>query len=392
MRGSIVKRYEGSYNIIIDDYVTDPKTGGRKRKRHWFTVHGTKKDAEKKLAELLNDKNKGQFVAPSKLTLGEWLDTWLKAAIKPPNKRLSTYMSYESVVRKHIKPVLGAIRLQELRSTQLKEYYSNSTLSQRTLEKHHMIIHGALKAAVLEGLVQRNVADLVVGKPHGKKGHEDVLQNCWEADEAQKFLEAAKDLGPQTAALYALALDTGARKNELVGLKWQDVDLEKGEVRIVRQLVKPGSEPVFGPVKNGLPRTITIAPETVALLKKHKAHQAEVKMANRTTYNDHGLVFAKEWEHRTRNKYCLGDPLPMNHTTERKFHRLIKAAGVRRITFHGLRHTSATLLLKAGVPAKVVQERLGHKKISITLDIYAHVLPGMQEDAARKMSAILFAK
>lgn len=392
MRGSIVKRYEGSYNIIIDDYVTDPETGARKRKRRWFTVRGTKKDAEKKLAELLHNANQGALVEPSKVSFGEWLDMWLKAAIRPPNKRESTYVSYEGIIRNHIKPALGAIKLQDLRAFHLKEYYTNSRLGGRTLEKHHMIIHSALKAAVLEGLVPRNVADLVVGKPRGKEGHEDVMRNCWEAEDAQKFLEAAKTFGPQAAAFYALALDTGMRKGELCGLAWEHVDLDGAEVRVVRQLTRPGPMPTFGPVKNGLPRTISISPETVALLRKHKAHQTEIKMANRTVYNDLGLVFAKEWCHLTRGKHHLGDPLQANNIGEREFAGIIEAAGVRRITFHGLRHTSATLLLKAGVPPTVVQHRLGHRNIATTLDIYAHALPSMQRDAAAKLAGILYGK
>ncbi len=396
MRGSLVKRGKNSWSIVLDlGYVevTDPTTGEKRRKRQqkWITVRGTKKEAERKLAELLNDQNKGQLVLPSRVTFGEWLDIWLKTAIKPPNRRASTYVSYEGIVRNHLKPALGAIKLQDLRAFHLKEYYNNNShLALRTLEKHHMVIHSALKAAVLEGLVPRNVADLVVGKPRGKEGHEDVLRNCWEAEEAQRFLEAAKAFGPQAAAFYALALDTGMRKGELCGLKWEDIDLERGEVRVVRQLTKPGSNPTFGPVKNGLPRTISISPETVALLRRHKAHQAEIKMANRAVYNDLGLVFAKEWGHLTQGKHHLGDPLQANNIGEREFARIIEAAGVRRITFHGLRHTSATLLLKAGVPPTVVQHRLGHRNIATTLDIYAHALPSMQHDAAQKLAAILY--
>jgi integrase len=158
---------------------------------------------------------------------------------------------------------------------------------------------------------------------------------------------------------------------------------------MVRQLIKPGRDPVLGPLKNGESRTISIAPETVVLLRRHKAHQAELKLANRTHYHDHGLVCAKEWEHFQRHGDTPGHPLPMNSLGQQEYARIMAQAGVRRIKFHGLRHTCATLSLQAGVPLKVVQERLGHKQISITLDIYAHALPSMHQDAAAKLAALL---
>lgn len=382
MRGSIVKRCKDSWNVVIDlpakEYVDSQGITRRKRQQKWFTVHGTKRDAEAKLAELLNDLNQGRFVEPSKITVGQWLEEWLETVIKP-TKRLRTYQTYQSVIENHLKPALGAIRLQQLRAADIQRYYNASELSPTTLTQHHAILASALKAATLQGLVARNVASLVVGKPHVKDQYADVLANCWTAEEARRFLLVAKQAGPQEAAFYALALDSGMRKGELCGLKWEDVDLEAGKVSVVRQLVKGGAEPVFGPIKNGQPRTIDISSRTVALLRKHRAHQLERKLANGAAYHDYGLVFAKD----------SGDPLQANNLGERQLDRLIKAAGVKRIRFHGLRHTCATLMLQAGVPAKVVQERLGHKRIEITLNAYAHVLPGMQEDAVKKLEAIL---
>jgi len=302
MRGSIRKRCKDSWNIIIDvGYQFDPDTGKQKRVQKWFTVQGTKRDAEKKLAELLHDVNHSQYVEPSKLTLGEWLTEWLETAIKPPNKRLRTYETYQSVIERHLKPALGHLRVQQLKPTDLKRYYNENALSPTTLEQHHTLLHSALKAAQLQGLVQRNVASLVIGKPHRREGRDDVLRHCWEAEEARRFIAAAKELGAQPAAFYTLALDSGARKGELCGLKWNDLDLDTGTVAIVRQLIKPGPEPLFGPLKNGESRTISVAAETVTLLRKHKAHQAELKLANRAQYHDHGLVFAKEWEHLHRH-------------------------------------------------------------------------------------------
>jgi integrase len=169
------------------------------------------------------------------------------------------------------------------------------------------------------------------------------------------------------------------RKAELCGLQWKDLDLDQRRISIVRQLVKIGPEPVFGPPKNGKARTVDLDERTIDLLRKHKAAQAAHRLLLGTAYRDHGLIFMREF----------GQPLLMNNLGQREYARLIKAAGVKTITFHGLRHTCATLALKAGVPVKVVSERLGHKRIEMTLNIYAHALPSMQQEAAAKLGKLL---
>ena len=235
----------------------------------------------------------------------------------------------------------------------------------------------------------RNVATLVMGKPRRKEGHPDAMLHCWSAEDARRFLAVAAQAGPQMTAFYHLALDTGARRGELCGLLWHDIDLVKGQVSIVRQLIKPGAPPQLGPPKNGKPRTIRLTPRTVDLLRSHKAQQAQVKLANGGAYQDFGLAFAKDWWGMRTHGQTLGHPLQSNTIGQGEFKRLLAQAGIKRIKFHGLRHTCATLLLQAGVPAHVVQERLGHKRIEVTLGIYAHVLPAMQEDAASKLAALL---
>jgi integrase len=191
------------------------------------------------------------------------------------------------------------------------------------------------------------------------------------------------------AAFYTVALDSGARKSELAALRWTDLDPATGRLTIQRQLLKNGAEPVFGPTKGKKARTIEIAAETVALLRTHKAHQAEIKLRNRTVYRDHGLIFAKEWGDLHGRAASLGGPLQVNNIGQREFDRILKAAKVRRIKFHGLRHTCATLMLSAGVPPNVVQHRLGHSKIEMTLGIYGHSLPTMQQDAAARLALLL---
>ena len=389
MRGSLRKRYKGSWSIVLDlGYRTDSDTGRRKRQQKWITVRGTKREAERRLAELVTDTNKGTFVEPSKVTVGEWLDIWLEKAIKPPRRTLRAYETYKSAITKHLKPKLGASRLQELRALEVERYHADLGLAPATGEKHHAILNSALKAAVRADLIQRNVAPLAENRPHAPQGHEDVLANVWEAHEARQFLATAKAAGPQQAAFYSLGLDTGMRKAELCGLRWTDLDAQ-GRLTVQRQLVKPGSRPIYGPVKNKAPRALELAPETLDLLRKHRQHQAEIKLRNRQHYHDHALIFAKEWNDLQRHHDVLGNPLQINNLGQREFARLLKASGVRRIKFHGMRHTCATLLLQAGVPAHVVQKRLGHKRIEMTLSIYAHALPSMQQDAAERLGAIL---
>ena len=261
-----------------------------------------------------------------------------RKAIKPA-KAIRTYESYRSMIDRYLKPNLGGIRLQELKAVDLERYYAQlrtqrlersktdigKGLSSASIKLHHTTIHSALHAAMLDGLVSRNVAKLVKGKPKTAAGHLDVQANCWDSDEAKAFLRAAKAAGPQPAAFYATALDSGARKAELCGLRWPDLDWTAGTLTIRQQLARGTTTvPVFGPTKNKKARVIDLGPETLVLLRKHHAHQAELKMANRTTYHDHGLIFAKEWEDLQRQRYGLGDPLQMTNIGTAGFARLIE--------------------------------------------------------------------
>src|SRR5262249_46012437 len=157
---------------------------------------------------------------------------------KPPAKRIHTYETYKQVIEKVVGPSpLASIRLQELKSTDLKHFYTQLKVSQSTQAKYHAILHSALKAATLEGLVYRNVAALVLGKPQARMQHEDIRSQGWTAEEARAFLVTARATGSQPAAFYTLALETGMRKAELCGLQWSDVDLDAAKVQVVRQLV-----------------------------------------------------------------------------------------------------------------------------------------------------------
>ncbi|MGH9324148.1 MAG: tyrosine-type recombinase/integrase, partial [Vicinamibacteria bacterium] len=302
-----------------------------------------------------------------------------------------TVERYTGILEHHLKPAFGTVKLSKLRATDLERYYASSSLSPATLELHHTVFYSALASAVRKRIVSRNEADLVDGKPRrrAKNDTTEIREHCWDAGEARAFLEVARKAGSQQFAFYSLDLELGLRKNELAGLMWKDIDLEAGTVRLVHQLTARGSEPSFGPLKSGSPRTLDVSPAVVEALRAHRSHQAKLKIRNRAAYHDHGLVFAKEWKDLSRGRAKLGDPLQTNNIGQREFSKLIKEAGVRSIKFHGLRHTAATLALLMGVPVKVVAERLGHSKTSITLDLYSHVVPGMGKDAAARVGSLL---
>lgn len=388
MRGSLKQRYKGSWSLIFDHYETDPVTGARVRKRKWVTFRGTRKQAEARLNELVRAVDRGEFVEPTRLTLAEWLREWLNA--KKSRCRPATFARYNGIVEQLLQAPIAKMPLQQIRPSHVEQYYASLTVSPSTVAIHHTVLSQAFRKAAKDRLLATNPATDIEDKPKpAREKGADARLHCWTAEEARRFLVAAKTAGPQAAAFYALALDSGARKGELCGLRWSDVDLEAGTIRIVQQLLKPGADPVFGPLKAGRPRTITLAAETVRLLAAHKRHQAEVKMANRQHYHDHGLVFAKEYSDIRHHGEMLGHPLQSNNLGQREFARLIKMANVRPIKFHGLRHTCATLLLQAGEPVHVVSERLGHSTPTMTLEVYSHVLPNMQRRAATTIGAVL---
>jgi integrase len=403
MRGTIFRRGKAKnrWAIVLDrGYIVDPETGKKKRSQTWVSFKGTKKQAEDKCNELVGQVNRNEFVEPSKMTVGQWLDQWLEVKVKP-HRRPHTYKSYSTVVERHLKPALGHILLQQLQAIDIERFHARQAkLKASSRQTHQAVLSNALKSAAKARLVQRSVASDVEGKPKAQRTTDDLIAQCWSAEDARAFLVATKSESPQVQAFFATALDTGARKGELHGLRWEDVNLDAGTLRIVRQLYHPGKrkvgedgevriEPVFGDTKTKKPRTIDLGPDTVRLLREHRRKQLEVKMKNRDIYRDHGLVFACELRDPRDPGRELGMALSNSTLGSTVFSRLTKAAGVKRIKFHGMRHTCATLMLGAGVPVKIVSERLGHSNVMITLNTYAHVLPGMQKEAASQLGALL---
>lgn len=281
--------------------------------------------------------------------------------------------------------------LQKVTAVDVERYYAAQTVSTSTLTVDHAILNSAFRKAKASRLITANPVADVEHRPRANRDErtEEAKRHAWSAPEAAKFIAAAKAVGPQSAAFYALALDTGMRKSELGGLRWPNVDLDAAQVTVREQLTKTGKEPAWGPTKGGRVRTVDIAPGTVTLLREHRRSQAEMKMRNRQSYADFDLVFAKEWNDVGRRGEMLGHPLQVNNLGQREYARLIRTAGVPRIKFHGLRHTCATLLLNAGEPVHNVSKRLGHKSVMMTMEIYAHLLADAGKQMAATMGAIL---
>jgi integrase len=394
MRGSIVRRYKDkkAWSIVLElGYQPDPVTGTLKRKQQWISFRGTKQEAKDELAKLITANNNGEFISPAKTTLVEWLRVWLEKSVKPPMRRPATYALYSVVVEKHLaKATIGAMPIQRVRASDLEVYLAGLTAAPATRAVHYAVLRGALKKAKRDRLIVANPAlDVEYHKPekHSRRTH--AKAQAWTATEARRFLATTTAAGTQPAAFYALALDSGARKSELLGLGWQHVNLDAGTVTIERQLTTRKGPPAFGPTKTGLARVVTIDSRTLALLKVHKRAQAELMMRNRTTYREYGLVFAKELEDVQTYTARLGDPLGLR-ALWRQFAKLTAAAQVRRIRFHGLRHTCATLLLNAGVAVHQVSARLGHATASMTLDVYAHALEDTHATVAATIGAVLY--
>jgi len=374
MRGHITKRSKDSYSIVLD-VGTDPITGKRKQQR--VSVKGTKKNAEKRLSELLHQLDDGIFVKPGKSTLSEFLERWLKEYAWP-NLSPRTAEGYEYIIRRHLIPALGNIPLTQIKPEHLQKYYSeklsagrcdgNGGLSARTVRHHHITLHTALESAVKWGVLVRNPADAVT-PPRCQQTEMHVL------DEAgiHTLLEAAKD-APYYALFY-MALYTGMRRSELLALRWSDVDLMLCEVSVTRTLhhLIDGTF-VYRPPKTAKSRRlVALSPSTALVLKEHKEKQETEHILMGVPLKDSDLVFS----------HADGQPFLPNTVTH-SWEKLVKRLSLGHIRLHDARHTHASLMLKQGVHPKIVQERLGHSSITVTFDTYSHVAPGLQEAAALK--------
>jgi len=374
VRGSIQKRpsAKGSSYRVRVEYPADPTTGERRQRSETF---GTKREAEAALAKWVNEIERGTAVDTTRQTTGEFLTHWLDT-VAAHRVRATTLEDYRATITKHLVPGLGNVPVQRLTPAAVQAFYAAKLAGgcgPRTVQLCHLRLSQALKQGVRWGTVPRNVCESV-DPPKVTPGR----GKTWTPDQARRFLAAAETDG--YAPLWLLALTTGARQGELLGLRWEDVDLAKGSLSVRQALAILDGKPIIqAPKSRAAVRTIALPVETVAALKAHKARQNEARLKAGALWVDHGLVFATP----------TGQPIhPAN--VQRNHAKLQARAGVPRIRFHDLRHTHATWLITGGQPITSVSERLGHAKSSITLDIYAHAVTATQDRAALAVSALLF--
>ncbi|MCR8985980.1 site-specific integrase [Brevibacillus laterosporus] len=343
----------------------------KKKKKRGFK---TKKEAEAAMFEVQNQLNKGTYIEPSKMLYSSFMEDWLKDKQTKVKKR--TLETYSGLVNNHIIPSLGEIELSKLTPRHIQNLYNSlfesGRLSDENIQKVHTIINDSLNKAVSWEMIPKNVAS-VVDRPKARKKEMEV----WEVEEAHTFLKSSEK--DRYYIAFLLALTTGMRQGEILGLRWKDVNLENGIISITQTLSHDGKELQIGAKTNSGNRTIAIDAETVKEMRKvEKRYKAEKLKADPGMYEDNGLVICT----------IVGTPVTPRNLM-RSFYRLIEKAQVKKIRFHDLRHSHATMLLKANVNPKVVVERMGWSDMKM-IDRYAHVLPNIQKETAETFGKVFF--
>lgn len=402
---SIRERRENVWEINID-LGNDPATGRRRRAFHTF--RGTMREAQSEERRLLVARDAGTYVAPSALKVGEFLNDWLKAHEVGGNISHRTAQGYADMLRLHIAPSLGDIKLGKLQPKHLQDFYTkelesgrvpkpekskksedgkeapqdrqstepkpeDKRLAPQTVLHFHRLLHEALKYAVMAGYIAVNPADRVT--PPKVRRHETSI-----VDKNQTLALIAAARGTRLHIPIVLAVGTGARRGEILALRWTDCDLKAGTITIRRTLSETREHGIIfkEPKSRQSVRTITLTQFALAALKEHKKAQAEEIMANRPIYQDNGLVVPNSDGRPWKPSLLTG-----------AFGDFMNKLDLPRIRFHDLRHGSLSMLILANVPPKVVSARAGHSTIGITMDVYGHLLPGADAEAASRLDTFL---
>ena len=364
--GTILKRSDGRWTaaIVLDD-------GGRK----W--IYGkTRREVADRLTKIQRDVAEGRSVVNERLTVAQYLNRWLYEVAKQRTRPM-TWRGYEHLVRLHILPTLGRIPVAKLSPQHVHSLIAHKIreghLAPRTIQYMHSVLRAALNQAVRWRMVHYNAAAMV-SAPRGTRLEPKVLT----PEQARQLLDAAR--GDRLEALYSVALALGLRQGEALGLKWSDVDLDAGILRVRRaaqRIPHQGTQLVETKTVRSR-RTLVMPPVVIAALRSHRARQNLERLAAGERWIDNDLVFASMTG-------TVSDGPNVTH----RFRRLLKKAGLPPMRFDDLRHACASLLLVQGVHPRVVMETLGHSQISLTMNTYSHVLPALQREAADRMEAIL---
>lgn len=377
MRGTLRRKSADTWQLRI---FRGRDHSGRQLCDYHTIQASTKREAEAARTRILHALDTGGYVEPSRLTMGEYLESWL-ADYAAHNVARCTYDRYESIIRHHLIPAIGAIKLNQLTAASIERLYTSELqggradgkggLSPQTVIKHHNVLRAALKRAVRLGLLVANPCDRV-DPPRAKRVEMSVLDEY----ETERLLSAARAVDPPSFyPAVLLAANVGLRRGEVLALRWADVDFEAGALQISRSLQRSREGLAFGePKTNTSRRRLSLDVETVAELRSHRARQDVQRLSVVDTWQDNDLVcpgpMGEAWN-------------PSNLT--RCFGRLAKRLKLD-VRLHDLRHSHASQLIRAGASAKVVQERLGHASAGFTLTVYGHLLPGMQDEAVSRLA------
>ncbi len=370
MNGSIRRRSKGSWELCIDR----GRDAQGRRIRKFVNVRGKRADADKRLRELLQAVDRGLPINLEKATVGEWMESWLTQKA-PPNARQKTFERYRSIVRNHVSPKLGQVPLIKLTPAAIQELEANlsaSGMAPAGVELVHRVISAACKYAVKMDVLWRNPAQAVTPPKVEQKEIKPP-----EIPGVKRILELAEQDGEPFFPAMHLTAFTGMRRGEVLGLRWSDVDLEKGALSVVQTLGRSLDQGLIfeGPKSKGGRRAIDLDSRTIAVLRAHRVRQLEHRLKAGGAFEDQGLVFCD----------ALGNPLnPMALT--RAFQRHAKRVGLTKVRLHDLRHFHASVMFQQGESPVLVSKRLGHSSVSITMDVYSHLLSGWQREAAEKFA------
>lgn len=373
MKGHIRERSPGCWAVVLD--IDD----AGKRRRKWHSFRGTKRQAQIECARLISEVQSGDYLEPAKTTLVQFLDRWLlhmKSQISP-----KSHERYSEIVRRNILPPLGRVVLMKLRPAQIAETYDKALIAGRadgqgglapaSVVYMHRLLKKALAQAVRWGVLQRNPVD-AVDPPKIERS----LMTTFDMAQTVELLESLS--GSRLLIPVTLGVLCGLRRGEIAALRWRNVDLATGKLAIVESAEQTAAGVRYKPPKSGKGRTVALSATVVEQLRAHWLQQAEELLRSGVRQTDATFVYTRE----------DGEPVQPRSLTHAWLKELAKT-NLPRIRFHDLRHAHATHLLSNGVHPKVASERLGHSRVGITLDLYSHVLPGMQEDAAARVDDAL---
>ncbi|WP_347491157.1 site-specific integrase [Desulfoscipio sp. XC116] len=397
MAGSLEKRGLRSWRLIY----SDKGPTGRVKKTKTITVEQTcektsckgcakisrckiRGEVEKQLALFVDAIEKGAFICPAKLTFSDFVERWLRDYAEP-NLEPKTVHGYKEKLTR-ILEAMGHLRLEEIRPNHLLEFYANlqedgvrkdgkpGGLSPNNIRHHHRVISSILQSAIQWQVIATNPAARV--KPPRVPKYQ---ARCYDEQEVTAMLAALENEPLKYRVAVVLALDTGVREGELMGFEWDDVDFTIGTVRIKQaSQYLPGEGTFTKKPKTEMSEDIlAVSPSVMAMLKQYKAHQAQERLKAGDLWQGSDRLFTT-WDGRPMHPYTVGSWFP----------KFLKRHGLPHLNFHGLRHTSATLLINAGAPVKTVSGRLRHAKIGTTMDIYGHYLKSADRDAADRLEQV----